>query len=122
MSASVFRCCGIKARALCHGRLQCLVLQVWITGHSLGGGYANAVVLHMLANRSCAELFAAGALSRTLPHLSVQLKPYMYPWAWPLYRFKPCACLNVLPNSYWILILDTNLDGESRHDAQKNCG
>jgi putative lipase involved disintegration of autophagic bodies len=36
-------------------------LQVWITGHSLGGGYANAVMLHMLANRTCAELFGAGA-------------------------------------------------------------
>ena len=36
---------------------------MWITGHSLGGGYANAVVLHMLANRATAELFAAGAPS-----------------------------------------------------------
>lgn len=40
-------------------------LPVWITGHSLGGGYANAVVLHMLGNRSCAQLFAAGGGSVT---------------------------------------------------------
>ena len=42
---------------------------MWITGHSLGGGYANAVMLHMLANRTCAELFAAGAafLASALP-------------------------------------------------------
>ena len=47
-----------------------IILQVWITGHSLGGGYANAVVLHMLANRACAELFAAGAHSSVPSHVS----------------------------------------------------
>jgi predicted alpha/beta-fold hydrolase len=36
-------------------------LPVWVTGHSLGGGYANALALHLLANRATAELFGAGA-------------------------------------------------------------
>ncbi|KAK9814112.1 hypothetical protein WJX72_000806 [[Myrmecia] bisecta] len=40
-------------------------LPVWISGHSLGGGYANCVMLHMLANREIAELFAAGGGSVT---------------------------------------------------------
>lgn len=35
-------------------------LPVWVTGHSLGGGYANALVLHLLANRATAQLFGAG--------------------------------------------------------------
>lgn len=35
-------------------------LPVWVTGHSLGGGYANALALHLLANRATAELFGAG--------------------------------------------------------------
>jgi len=33
---------------------------VWLTGHSLGGGYANCVMLHLLATKSCAELFRGG--------------------------------------------------------------
>ena len=41
-------------------------LPVWVTGHSLGGGYANALALHLLAGRATAELFGAGA----------QLPPY----------------------------------------------
>ncbi|KAK9918723.1 hypothetical protein WJX75_006273 [Coccomyxa subellipsoidea] len=35
-------------------------LPVWVTGHSLGGGYANALALHLLANRATAQLFGAG--------------------------------------------------------------
>lgn len=35
-------------------------LPVWVSGHSLGGGYANCLMLEMLANRSAAELFGAG--------------------------------------------------------------
>ena len=35
-------------------------LPVWVTGHSLGGGYANALALHLLAQRNTAELFGAG--------------------------------------------------------------
>ena len=35
-------------------------LPVWITGHSLGGGYANCVMLHLLANKRTADLFSAG--------------------------------------------------------------
>ena len=34
---------------------------VWVTGHSLGGGYANCLILHMLAQRQGAKLFSAGA-------------------------------------------------------------
>lgn len=91
MSASVYRCSWILASAIISATLQGValgpltvresgfILQVWLTGHSLGGGYANAVVLHMLANRSCAELFAAGALSLTLPREHIQQKPFMYP-------------------------------------------
>ena len=37
---------------------------LWVTGHSLGGGYANCLTLHMLANRSTAELFGGGELRR----------------------------------------------------------
>ena len=36
-------------------------LPVWVTGHSLGGGYANALALHLLAQQNTAELFGAGA-------------------------------------------------------------
>ncbi len=35
-------------------------LRVWVTGHSLGGGYANALALHLLASRATAQLFGAG--------------------------------------------------------------
>ena len=34
---------------------------VWVTGHSLGGGYANCLILHLLAQRQGAQLFGAGA-------------------------------------------------------------
>ena len=37
-------------------------LPVWVTGHSLGGGYANALALHLLAGRATAGLFGAGGL------------------------------------------------------------
>ncbi|KAL3143242.1 hypothetical protein ABBQ38_002093 [Trebouxia sp. C0009 RCD-2024] len=40
-------------------------LPVWITGHSLGGGYANCVMLHLLANKRTADLFSAGGGSVT---------------------------------------------------------
>ena len=33
---------------------------VWVTGHSLGGGYANALLLHLLAQRQGSQLFSAG--------------------------------------------------------------
>ena len=46
-------------------------LPVWITGHSLGGGYANCMMLHLLANKQTSELFSAGKIS----DLSV-----MVPW------------------------------------------
>lgn len=39
-------------------------LPVWVTGHSLGGGYANALALHLLANRATAQLFGAGLQPR----------------------------------------------------------
>ena len=51
--ATVVRACDEKA-----GRR----LPVWVTGHSLGGGYANALALHLLAQRNTAELFGAGQL------------------------------------------------------------
>ena len=35
-------------------------LPVWVTGHSLGGAYANALILHLLERRQTAQLFAAG--------------------------------------------------------------
>ena len=35
-------------------------LPVWITGHSLGGGYANCFMLHLLASKRTADLFSAG--------------------------------------------------------------
>ena len=38
-------------------------LPVWITGHSLGGGYANCMMLHLLANKQTSELFSAGELA-----------------------------------------------------------
>ena len=46
------RACDEKAGA---------ALPVWVTGHSLGGGYANALALHLLAQQNTAELFGAGA-------------------------------------------------------------
>ena len=33
---------------------------VWITGHSLGGGYAAALFLHLLTLRQFGTLFPAG--------------------------------------------------------------
>ena len=50
--ATVVRACDEKAGVR---------LPVWVTGHSLGGGYANALALHLLAQRNTAELFGAGA-------------------------------------------------------------
>ena len=41
-------------------------LPVWVTGHSLGGGYANALALHLLAQRNTAELFGAGVAALPL--------------------------------------------------------
>lgn len=38
-------------------------LPVWVTGHSLGGGYANCMMLHLLANKRTKDLFSAGRLS-----------------------------------------------------------
>ena len=35
-------------------------LPVWITGHSLGGGYANCMMLHFLASKRTADIFSAG--------------------------------------------------------------
>lgn len=35
-------------------------LPVWVTGHSLGGAYANCVMLHLLESRSTSQLFQAG--------------------------------------------------------------
>ena len=35
-------------------------LPVWVTGHSLGGGYANCMMLHLLANKRTKDLFSAG--------------------------------------------------------------
>lgn len=35
-------------------------LPVWITGHSLGGGYANCMMLHLLASKRTADIFSAG--------------------------------------------------------------
>ena len=49
--AAVVRACDERA-----GRR----LPVWVTGHSLGGGYANALALHLLAQQNTAELFGAG--------------------------------------------------------------
>lgn len=40
---------------------------VWLTGHSLGGGYANCVMLHLLANKSCSALFGGGGGALPLP-------------------------------------------------------
>ena len=57
--ATVVRACDERA-----GRR----LPVWVTGHSLGGGYANALALHLLAQQNTAELFGAGAL---LPDFAV---------------------------------------------------
>ncbi len=49
-------------------------LPVWVTGHSLGGGYANALALHLLAGRATAQLFGAGgappATHPVLPNLT----------------------------------------------------
>ena len=53
--ATIVRACDEKA-----GRR----LPVWVTGHSLGGGYANALALHLLAQRNTAELFGAGQLQQ----------------------------------------------------------
>ena len=49
--AAVVRACDERA---------CRRLPVWVTGHSLGGGYANALALHLLAQQNTAELFGAG--------------------------------------------------------------
>ncbi len=35
-------------------------LPVWVSGHSLGGAYANCIMLHLLANKRTTHLFAAG--------------------------------------------------------------
>lgn len=37
-------------------------LPVWVSGHSLGGAYANCVMLHLLESRSTSQLFEAGTL------------------------------------------------------------
>ena len=37
-------------------------LPVWITGHSLGGGYANCFMLHLLASKRTADMFSAGKI------------------------------------------------------------
>lgn len=39
-------------------------LAVWVTGHSLGGAYANCLMLHLLESRASARLFASGLPSR----------------------------------------------------------
>ena len=36
-------------------------LPVWVTGHSLGGAYANCMMLHLLESRKTAQLFESGA-------------------------------------------------------------
>lgn len=38
-------------------------LPVWVTGHSLGGAYANCLMLHLLESRGTARLFMAGKIS-----------------------------------------------------------
>lgn len=48
-------------------------LPVWVTGHSLGGGYANALALHLLANRATAQLFGAGLLLCRTPSHTLRL-------------------------------------------------
>ena len=35
-------------------------LPVWVSGHSLGGAYANCIMLHLLSNRKTTHLFTAG--------------------------------------------------------------
>ena len=35
-------------------------MPVWITGHSLGGGYAAALFVHLLTLRQFSSLFPAG--------------------------------------------------------------
>ncbi|KAK9839203.1 hypothetical protein WJX81_001055 [Elliptochloris bilobata] len=47
---------AVRARDAAAGKR----LPVWVAGHSLGGGYANCLALHLLASRSTAELFGAG--------------------------------------------------------------
>lgn len=37
-------------------------LPVWISGHSLGGAYANCLMLQLLERKSSAKLFAAGSV------------------------------------------------------------
>lgn len=67
----------IQALVSSHAQQGGKPVPVWITGHSLGGGYANAVMLHMLANRSCAKLFASGGGSVTFgaPMVVYSLSP-----------------------------------------------
>lgn len=38
------------------------VLPVWVSGHSLGGAYANCVMLHLLESCETSRLFEAGAV------------------------------------------------------------
>lgn len=64
--ATVVRACDERA-----GRR----LPVWVTGHSLGGGYANALALHLLAQQNTAELFGAGAPPAWLPAMPRGRRP-----------------------------------------------
>lgn len=52
-------------------------LPVWVTGHSLGGGYANALALHLLANRATAQLFGAGLHLAVKLHVSCKIRGAM---------------------------------------------
>lgn len=54
-------------------------LPVWITGHSLGGGYANCMMLHLLANKRTADLFSAGERLPCLQHQAEHMSPDAHP-------------------------------------------
>ena len=41
-------------------------LPVWVSGHSLGGAYANCLMLHLLDSRATSQLFEAGDPSNFL--------------------------------------------------------
>ena len=40
-------------------------LPVWVSGHSLGGAYANCLMLHLLDSGATSQLFEAGDPSRS---------------------------------------------------------
>lgn len=63
--------CCCSCRSVLRGRK----LPLWITGHSLGGGYASALFLHLLTLKNeLRSLFPVGALQHVRHSLAAELR------------------------------------------------